>query len=159
MAKVRLPSLNPTLSSLASAILWQTGWPRLGCLVLAQAWIIIGLAKADYLVLAQAWANIGSPSLVAQYWARQGPSMKSVSSRRRQQRKQHTPGDDSDESESDPDQLSRSRTESSNQLDTGKLKHSTFPSQNIIYLEIKGDSHWDYSPKFLSENTMLLQSY
>ncbi|XP_043277030.1 Down syndrome cell adhesion molecule-like protein Dscam2 isoform X3 [Venturia canescens] len=51
-------------------------------------------------------------------------SMKSVSSRRRQQRKQQTPGDvDSDESESDPDQLTRSRTESSNQLDAGKLKH------------------------------------
>lgn len=50
--------------------------------------------------------------------------MKSVSSRRRQQRKQHTPGDDSDESESDPDQHTRSRTESANQLDAGKLKHS-----------------------------------
>jgi len=54
-------------------------------------------------------------------------SMKSVSSRRRQQRKQQTPGDvESDESESDPDQLISSRTESSNQLDAGKLKHSTF---------------------------------
>lgn len=52
-------------------------------------------------------------------------SMKSVSSRRRQQRKQQTPGDvESDESESDPDQLTSSRTESSNQLDAGKLKHS-----------------------------------
>lgn len=52
--------------------------------------------------------------------------MKSVSSRRRQQRKQQTPGDvESDESESDPDQLTSSRTESSNQLDAGKLKHST----------------------------------
>ncbi|XP_076249068.1 Down syndrome cell adhesion molecule 2 isoform X4 [Calliopsis andreniformis] len=51
-------------------------------------------------------------------------SMKSVSSRRRQQRKQQTPGDvESDESESDPDQLTSSRTESSNQLDAGKLKH------------------------------------
>lgn len=51
--------------------------------------------------------------------------MKSVSSRRRQQRKQQTPGDvESDESESDPDQLTSSRTESSNQLDAGKLKHS-----------------------------------
>ena len=57
-------------------------------------------------------------------------SMKSVSSRRRQQRKQQTPGDvDSDESESDPDQLTRSRTESSNQLDAGKLKHSTLKSR------------------------------
>ncbi|XP_033322597.1 Down syndrome cell adhesion molecule 2 isoform X11 [Megalopta genalis] len=52
-------------------------------------------------------------------------SMKSVSSRRRQQRKQQTPGDvESDESESDPDQLTSSRTESSNQLDAGKLKHN-----------------------------------
>lgn len=50
--------------------------------------------------------------------------MKSVSSRRRQSRK-HTSGDvETDESESDPDQLTSSRTESSNQLDAGKLKHS-----------------------------------
>lgn len=67
--------------------------------------------------------------------------MKSVSSRRRQQRKQHTPGDvESDESESDPDQLISSRTESSNQLDAGKLKHSTFFDQNLtkylIYFDI-----------------------
>ncbi|XP_057341457.1 cell adhesion molecule Dscam2 isoform X3 [Microplitis mediator] len=60
-------------------------------------------------------------------------SMKSVSSRRRQQRKQHTPGDDSDESESDPDQLSRSRTESSNQLDAGKLKHIRAVSDFIYH--------------------------
>lgn len=66
--------------------------------------------------------------------------MKSVSSRRRQQRKQHTPGDDSDESESDPDQLSRSRTESSNQLDASKLKHSMFSSHDILYLEINENS-------------------
>jgi hypothetical protein len=57
--------------------------------------------------------------------------MKSVSSRRRQQRKQQAPGDvESDESESDPDQLISSRTESSNQLDAGKLKHSTSPDCN-----------------------------
>ncbi|XP_034940449.1 Down syndrome cell adhesion molecule-like protein Dscam2 isoform X4 [Chelonus insularis] len=60
-------------------------------------------------------------------------SMKSVSSRRRQQRKQHTPGDDSDESESDPDQLTRSRTESSNQLDAGKLKHIRAVSDFIYH--------------------------
>lgn len=51
-------------------------------------------------------------------------TLKSVSSRRRQQRKQHHQGDESDESESDADQLTSSRTESSNQLDAGKLKHS-----------------------------------
>ncbi|XP_011307192.1 Down syndrome cell adhesion molecule-like protein Dscam2 isoform X1 [Fopius arisanus] len=60
-------------------------------------------------------------------------SMKSVSSRRRQQRKQHTHGDDSDESESDPDQLTRSRTESSNQLDAGKLKHIRAVSDFIYH--------------------------
>ncbi|XP_071866018.1 Down syndrome cell adhesion molecule 2 isoform X1 [Bombus fervidus] len=62
-------------------------------------------------------------------------SMKSVSSRRRQQRKQQTPGDvETDESESDPDQLTSSRTESSNQLDAGKLKHSmrNHPSNSFI---------------------------
>ncbi|XP_017758306.1 PREDICTED: Down syndrome cell adhesion molecule-like protein Dscam2 isoform X2 [Eufriesea mexicana] len=60
-------------------------------------------------------------------------SMKSVSSRRRQQRKQQTPGDvESDESESDPDQLTSSRTESSNQLDAGKLKHIRAVS-DVIY--------------------------
>ncbi|CAB0034504.1 unnamed protein product [Trichogramma brassicae] len=48
-------------------------------------------------------------------------TLKSVTSRRRQQRKH--PGDESDESESDADQLTSSRTESSNQLDAGKLKH------------------------------------
>lgn len=59
--------------------------------------------------------------------------MKSVSSRRRQQRKQQTPGDvESDESESDPDQLISSRTESSNQLDAGKLKHSAFHNLNFL---------------------------
>ncbi|XP_031785647.1 Down syndrome cell adhesion molecule-like protein Dscam2 isoform X3 [Nasonia vitripennis] len=53
-------------------------------------------------------------------------TLKSVSSRRRQQRKHQTQGDvESDESESDADQLTSSRTESSNQLDAGKLKHST----------------------------------
>jgi len=31
---------------------------------------------------------------------------------------------DTDESDSDPDQLTSSRTESSNQLDAGKVKHS-----------------------------------
>ncbi|XP_031785655.1 Down syndrome cell adhesion molecule-like protein Dscam2 isoform X10 [Nasonia vitripennis] len=52
-------------------------------------------------------------------------TLKSVSSRRRQQRKHQTQGDvESDESESDADQLTSSRTESSNQLDAGKLKHS-----------------------------------
>ncbi|XP_026669178.1 Down syndrome cell adhesion molecule-like protein Dscam2 isoform X9 [Ceratina calcarata] len=61
-------------------------------------------------------------------------SMKSVSSRRRQQRKQHTPGDvESDESESDPDQLTSSRTESSNQLDAGKLKHIRAVSDFIYH--------------------------
>ncbi|XP_044016886.1 Down syndrome cell adhesion molecule-like protein Dscam2 isoform X3 [Aphidius gifuensis] len=60
-------------------------------------------------------------------------SMKSVSSRRRQQRKQHTPGDDSDESESDPDQHTRSRTESANQLDAGKLKHIRAVSDFIYH--------------------------
>lgn len=61
-------------------------------------------------------------------------SMKSVSSRRRQQRKQQTPGDvESDESESDPDQLTSSRTESSNQLDAGKLKHS-MSNYSLCYL-------------------------
>lgn len=63
--------------------------------------------------------------IVTQYKIYVIQSMKSVSSRRRQQRKQQTPGDvESDESESDPDQLTSSRTESSNQLDAGKLKHS-----------------------------------
>ncbi|XP_050445648.1 cell adhesion molecule Dscam2 isoform X4 [Cataglyphis hispanica] len=61
-------------------------------------------------------------------------SMKSVSSRRRQQRKQQTPGDvESDESESDPDQLISSRTESSNQLDAGKLKHIRAVSDFIYH--------------------------
>ncbi|XP_078052119.1 Down syndrome cell adhesion molecule 2 [Augochlora pura] len=61
-------------------------------------------------------------------------SMKSVSSRRRQQRKQQTPGDvESDESESDPDQLTSSRTESSNQLDAGKLKHIRAVSDFIYH--------------------------
>ncbi|XP_053978096.1 cell adhesion molecule Dscam2-like isoform X3 [Hylaeus volcanicus] len=61
-------------------------------------------------------------------------SMKSVSSRRRQQRKQQTPGDvESDESESDPDQLTSSRTESSNQLDPGKLKHIRAVSDFIYH--------------------------
>ncbi|XP_011496238.1 PREDICTED: Down syndrome cell adhesion molecule-like protein Dscam2 [Ceratosolen solmsi marchali] len=54
-------------------------------------------------------------------------TLKSVSSRRRQQRKQHQQQHqgnvESDESESDADQLTSSRTESSNQLDAGKLKH------------------------------------
>ncbi|XP_071866070.1 Down syndrome cell adhesion molecule 2 isoform X7 [Bombus fervidus] len=61
-------------------------------------------------------------------------SMKSVSSRRRQQRKQQTPGDvETDESESDPDQLTSSRTESSNQLDAGKLKHIRAVSDFIYH--------------------------
>ncbi|XP_043473244.1 Down syndrome cell adhesion molecule-like protein Dscam2 isoform X9 [Leptopilina heterotoma] len=61
-------------------------------------------------------------------------TMKSVSSRRRQQRKQHTPGDvETDESESDPDQLTSSRTESSNQLDAGKLKHIRAVSDFIYH--------------------------
>ncbi|KAH0954098.1 hypothetical protein HN011_010881, partial [Eciton burchellii] len=61
-------------------------------------------------------------------------SMKSVSSRRRQQRKQQAPGDvESDESESDPDQLISSRTESSNQLDAGKLKHIRAVSDFIYH--------------------------
>ncbi|XP_046465971.1 dscam family member AbsCAM isoform X1 [Neodiprion pinetum] len=61
-------------------------------------------------------------------------SMKSVSSRRRQQRKQQAPGDvESDESESDPDQLTSSRTESSNQLDAGKLKHIRAVSDFIYH--------------------------
>ncbi|KAJ8673983.1 hypothetical protein QAD02_005245 [Eretmocerus hayati] len=52
-------------------------------------------------------------------------TLKSVTSRRRQaaaQRK-HQGNVESDESESDADQLTSSRTESSNQLDAGKLKH------------------------------------
>lgn len=62
--------------------------------------------------------------------------MKSVSSRRRQQRKQQTPGDvESDESESDPDQLISSRTESSNQLDAGKLKHSTKTNFDLKFIK------------------------
>ncbi|XP_066599034.1 cell adhesion molecule Dscam2 isoform X3 [Prorops nasuta] len=61
-------------------------------------------------------------------------SMKNVSSRRRQARKQQTPGDvESDESESDPDQLTSSRTESSNQLDAGKLKHIRAVSDFIYH--------------------------
>ncbi|XP_058796799.1 cell adhesion molecule Dscam2 [Phymastichus coffea] len=53
----------------------------------------------------------------------QTTTLKSVSSRRRQARKQHQGDVESDESESDADQLTSSRTESSNQLDAGKLKH------------------------------------
>ena len=43
------------------------------------------------------------------------------SSRRRGSRKTDV---DTDDSDSDPDQLTSSRTESSNQLDAGKIKHS-----------------------------------
>ncbi|XP_048515678.1 Down syndrome cell adhesion molecule-like protein Dscam2 isoform X2 [Athalia rosae] len=68
-------------------------------------------------------------------------SMKSVSSRKRQQRKpqagqsaRQTPGDvESDESESDQEQLTSSRTESSNQLDAGRLKHIRAVSDFIYH--------------------------
>lgn len=71
------------------------------------------------------WEVTGFIFLLVLHIVLYSQSMKSVSSRRRQQRKQQTPGDvETDESESDPDQLTSSRTESSNQLDAGKLKHS-----------------------------------
>jgi len=39
---------------------------------------------------------------------------------------------DTDESDSDPDQLTSSRTESSNQLDAGKVKHSESPMLPMV---------------------------
>ncbi|CRL00266.1 CLUMA_CG013539, isoform A [Clunio marinus] len=52
---------------------------------------------------------------------------------------------DSEESESDPDQLTSSRTESSNQLET-KLKHRTVPSKGIIYHGAQSSTSSDLSP-------------
>ncbi|CAG2066904.1 unnamed protein product, partial [Timema podura] len=58
-------------------------------------------------------------------------------SRRRSSRKTDV---DTDESDSDPDQLTSSRTESSNQLDMGKLKH------NFIYHGAHSSTSSDISP-------------
>ncbi|PSN52800.1 Down syndrome cell adhesion molecule-like protein Dscam2 [Blattella germanica] len=59
------------------------------------------------------------------------------SSRRRGSRKTDV---DTDDSDSDPDQLTSSRTESSNQLDAGKIKH------NFIYHGAQSSTSSDISP-------------
>nr|CAD7591924.1 unnamed protein product [Timema genevievae] len=68
------------------------------------------------------------PAGVQQY---NPPSTSKHPSRRRSSRKTDV---DTDESDSDPDQLTSSRTESSNQLDMGKLKHKDPPF--FLFMEI-----------------------
>ncbi|GFG32700.1 hypothetical protein Cfor_00545 [Coptotermes formosanus] len=57
---------------------------------------------------------------------------------------------DTDESDSDPDQLTSSRTESSNQLDAGKVKHSESLmlclASNLIYHGAQSSTSSDISP-------------
>jgi len=50
---------------------------------------------------------------------------------------------DTDESDSDPDQLTSSRTESSNQLDAGKVKHSESPMLPMVSICNNLMSHTD----------------
>ncbi|XP_023703051.1 Down syndrome cell adhesion molecule-like protein Dscam2 isoform X3 [Cryptotermes secundus] len=65
------------------------------------------------------------------------PTGVAKSSRRRSSRKTDV---DTDESDSDPDQLTSSRTESSNQLDAAKVKH------NFIYHGAQSSTSSDISP-------------